>query len=151
MTTSHLFSERLLSIFEEFSLTSTQFADKIGVQKSTLSHLLSNRNKPSLDLLLKIIEHFPALNLYWLADGRMPMYASEKSSIPSSSILDDKPSLEDLDVTTTKDSEYSNENAPSTVAPVFSQNMSKVFSQSSEIDYIVVLYKDGSFKRYKEL
>ncbi|WP_372474840.1 helix-turn-helix domain-containing protein [Capnocytophaga sp. ARDL2] len=72
------FSDRLHKIFETFQLTSSQFAELIGIQKSTVSHLLSNRNKPSLELLLKIIEHYPTLNLYWLADGSQTMFLNEK-------------------------------------------------------------------------
>lgn len=151
MTTTNLFSERLLKIFEDFSLTSTQFADQIGVQKSTLSHLLSNRNKPSLDLLLKIIEHFPTLNLYWLADGSLPIYRSSKSDkLQEADFITQKiPSTESEFYS--KESKNIGESIVKEESPNFSENLLSAFSHSSEIDYIVVLYKDGSFKRYKEL
>jgi transcriptional regulator with XRE-family HTH domain len=46
------------------------FADKIGVQRSSLSHLLSGRNKPSLDFILKILDVFPDVDLYWMINGK---------------------------------------------------------------------------------
>jgi hypothetical protein len=40
------------------------------VQRSSLSHLLSGRNKPSLDFILKIVDVFPDVDLYWILNGR---------------------------------------------------------------------------------
>jgi predicted transcriptional regulator len=53
------FIKRLEIILDYYSLNASSFADKIGVQRSSLSHLLSGRNKPSLDFILKILEVFP--------------------------------------------------------------------------------------------
>ena len=55
--------ERLEKIFTELNLTPSMFADQIGVQRSSISHLLSGRNKPSLDLILKIFNTFPQIDL----------------------------------------------------------------------------------------
>jgi len=63
------FNERLLYIFEKFSLNASTFADKIGVQRSSMSHILSGRNKASLDFILKIYDAFPQINLAWLTLG----------------------------------------------------------------------------------
>jgi len=52
-------------------LSASQFADTIGVQRSSLSHVLSGRNKPSLDFLSKIIKHFPKVNASWLITGEV--------------------------------------------------------------------------------
>ena len=58
INTDH-FVKRLETIFEYYGLTASLFADKINVQRSSISHLLSGRNKPSLDFILKVIENFP--------------------------------------------------------------------------------------------
>ena len=50
------FIKRLELILEYYGLNASAFADKIGVQRSSLSHLLSGRNKPSLDFILKIMD-----------------------------------------------------------------------------------------------
>ena len=49
---------RIKKIIEDNNLTNSEFAEKIGVPKSTLSHLHYERNKPSLDLITKISENF---------------------------------------------------------------------------------------------
>ena len=51
------FIKRLEKILDYYSLTASSFADKIGVQRSSMSHLLSGRNKPSLDFILKILAY----------------------------------------------------------------------------------------------
>jgi transcriptional regulator with XRE-family HTH domain len=61
-------TENLLSVLKLYCyyyLNASAFADKIGVQRSSLSHLLSGRNKPSLDFILKIVDVFPDVDLYW--------------------------------------------------------------------------------------
>ena len=52
---------RIKKIIEDSNLTNSEFAEKIGVPKSSISHLLSERNKPSLDLITKISENFEKL------------------------------------------------------------------------------------------
>ena len=63
------FIKRLEFIMDHFGLSASSFADKVSVQRSSISHLLSGRNKPSLDFVMKVLDIFPELNLYWLLDG----------------------------------------------------------------------------------
>lgn len=53
-----------------YQLSAASFADSIGVQRSSISHLLSGRNKPSLEFVLKVVKTFPEVNLYWLLNGK---------------------------------------------------------------------------------
>ncbi|MCF6170378.1 MAG: helix-turn-helix domain-containing protein [Bacteroidales bacterium] len=64
---------RIKQLLEKKKLTAAQFAGEVGVQRSAVSHLLSGRNKPSLDFILKIKNRFPEVNLDWLllGDGKM--------------------------------------------------------------------------------
>lgn len=64
-----LIQDRVKLIMKANSLTASQFADQIGIKRSNLSHVLSGRNKPSLDFLSKIISHFPNVNASWLITG----------------------------------------------------------------------------------
>jgi transcriptional regulator with XRE-family HTH domain len=66
-----LIQERLQLILKMHSITPSSFADKLGVQRSNVSHVLSGRNKPSLDFLEKIVTHFPRVNAHWLITGVM--------------------------------------------------------------------------------
>ncbi len=62
-------SERILLILQESNLPPGDFAERIGIPRSTLSHIQSGRNKPSLDLVLKIKESFPEYRWDWLLSG----------------------------------------------------------------------------------
>lgn len=66
--------ERLLQLLDLEHLTPSKFADLIGVQRSSVSHILSDRNKPSFDFLQKTLKTFPGLNAEWLMLGEGPMY-----------------------------------------------------------------------------
>lgn len=63
--------DRVAMIIKANNLSASQFADKIGVQRSSLSHVLNGRNKPSLDFLSKIITSFPKVNASWLITGEV--------------------------------------------------------------------------------
>lgn len=64
-----LINDRIRLILKANNLTSSEFADKIGVKRSNLSHVLSGRNKPGLEFLSKVIESFPNVNASWLITG----------------------------------------------------------------------------------
>jgi transcriptional regulator with XRE-family HTH domain len=67
-----LIQERLQLILKMHNLTPSAFADQIGVQRSNVSHVISGRNKPSLDFLEKILKTYPRVNANWLVTGVMP-------------------------------------------------------------------------------
>ncbi|UYW02202.1 helix-turn-helix transcriptional regulator [Flavobacterium agricola] len=76
------FTKRLEQLFNFYELTPSTFADKIGVQRSSVSHLLSGRNKPSLDFVLKVQDSFSDLDLNWLLHGNGNMLTSAFASTP---------------------------------------------------------------------
>lgn len=118
MVNTAAFKERLEQILSHYEMTASAFADAIGVQRSSISHLLSGRNKPSLDFVLKVVREFPEVNLYWLLNGKGIFPESE---IPPSE--DEYNALPEM---------RKGDPAPTT----------------SEIESIVVLYKDGRFRKY---
>lgn len=61
--------ERLELIMRCYNLTPSQFADKTGIQRASVSHILSGRNKASLEVMLKIYDAFPSLDMKWLMTG----------------------------------------------------------------------------------
>lgn len=62
---------RIQMIMRMNNLNASQFADKIGVQRSSISHIISGRNKPSLDFLQKTLDKFPRVNADWLITGKV--------------------------------------------------------------------------------
>jgi transcriptional regulator with XRE-family HTH domain len=60
---------RVKKIISANGLTSSSFADKIGVPRSSISHVLSGRNNPSLDLIIKILQSFDGISANYLLSG----------------------------------------------------------------------------------
>lgn len=63
------FADRIKKIIDYHQFSASSFADKIGVQRSSISHILSGRNKPSLDFIMKICETFSEVDIEWLVNG----------------------------------------------------------------------------------
>lgn len=62
--------ERIELLMKCYGLTPSQLADRTGIQRASVSHIISGRNKPSLEVLQKIYEAFPELDLGWLMTGK---------------------------------------------------------------------------------
>jgi transcriptional regulator with XRE-family HTH domain len=69
--------DRIAHIIRAKNLTAAEFAVRLGIQPSNVSHLLSGRNNPSLDFVKKLKETFPEYNLDWIIMGVGPMTVSE--------------------------------------------------------------------------
>ncbi|MBT4314093.1 MAG: helix-turn-helix transcriptional regulator [Flavobacteriaceae bacterium] len=126
------FLKRLESLMENNHLNATAFAEKIDVQRSSVSHILSKRNKPSLEFILKINEHFEEADLEWLLLGekqdqeKHPTLLKEKVEVSEIDAIEHKTKYE-----ITQGMSQKNEN-----------------SNTDEISQIIQLYKDGSFRTY---
>ncbi len=116
------FIERLERLLGYYSLSASAFADRIQVQRSSMSHLLSGRNKPSLDFVLKVIKAFPEVNLYWLLNGKGSFPSTPKNTLTSP----------------TPASISKSKQTVTTSAP----------SPEKTIEKIIIFYSDGSFKSY---
>lgn len=82
------FVNRLKKVMEHHQLTASNFADTVEVQRSSISHILSGRNKPSLDFILKVTSKFPDVDIYWLLNGKgtFPKNVKSITPTPSSSV-----------------------------------------------------------------
>ena len=119
MVNTSEFTARLKKVMEFHQLTASLFADKIAVQRSSISHILSGRNKPSLDFILKVTGTFKDVDIYWLLNGKgsFPKVKEIKQNTPTPPLLRSKES-----------------NFP--------------ISSSKKIQRIVVFYSDGTFEEY---
>ncbi|MFL1012894.1 helix-turn-helix domain-containing protein [Flavisericum labens] len=119
------FTKRLRNIMEYYGESASSFAEKIGVQRSSISHILSGRNKPSLDFILKVLSSFPEVDLYWLFNGR--------GNFPS----ENKNEIADKEVKT------------STSQNSIIENLKVKNSNGKTIERIVIFYSDGTFKNFQ--
>lgn len=85
MVNAEEFVKRLEQILQFYGLSASIFAERVGVQRSSLSHLLSGRNKPSLDFVMKICDEFSEVDLYWFlrGEGQFPKSGNKDVSLPS--------------------------------------------------------------------
>jgi len=141
------FVKRLETILDYYGLNASAFADKIGVQRSSMSHLLSGRNKPSLDFVMKILEVFPDVDLYWILIGRgnFPKSNDEDFEIPQSStpIQFNQNSGADLFSSVEINEEEKRETKKASAPKNTNINL-----EDDEIEKIVLFYKNGTFKAY---
>ena len=82
--------DRIEYLMNLYGLTPSQFSDKTGIQRASVSHILSNRNKPSLEILLKIYHAFEGVELAWLVagEGNPPTLSSENADIQEADATD---------------------------------------------------------------
>ncbi len=81
---------RIILLLKTQDLTSSQFADEIGVQRSSISHILSGRNNASLEFVTKILKRFPDLNSDWLIFGKGAMYRESNAALADKLALTDE-------------------------------------------------------------
>lgn len=134
MITVDDFSNRLKILMETHELSAALLAEEIGINRSTLSHLLSGRNKPSLDLIVKLNQRFPEYSLSWLILGKED---SNDTPPPSSPKIDS--------------SESSLEKTIQTQSSKTQKNTVESNIVDTSIERIVIFYADGTFKAYQNV
>lgn len=157
MVNSESFIKRLEYLLDYYSLSASGFADKIGVQRSSLSHLLSGRNKPSLDFVMKINKIFKEVDLYWILNGEGNFLKSENLISNSRNKIELK---QQTDLAPDKNKIQENlfsenktntvENAVFTNKNFENQNTSSssIEKKTAEIERIIIFYKNGSFTEH---
>ena len=130
--------QRLKEFIDEKELSVLSFSEKVGIQRSSLSHLFSGRNKPSIDLLLKIKKQYPDIDLDWLISGQ----AIKKEAYTNSA----SEKSDELQVTNVN-KEVLKTNIQSIRTDEEALGSKK--TSSSQIERIIIFNKNGSFNEYK--
>lgn len=140
MVNSVDFTKRLEKILLHYGLSATAFSEKIAFNRSTISHLLSGRNKPSLEFVMKVVKTFEEVDLYWLLNGKGTFPSTSNSQVPISEISKND------DVVLPPISAKAEHVVKTNSVPTQISEASK--KQHPAIDRIVIFYADGSFKEY---
>ena len=142
-------NDKIKQILIDKSISPSHFADEIGVQRSSVSHILAGRNKPSLDIVQKIIRRYPDLGMEWIMDeeelpGIEPDRSEknqeatrQESKIRPSSIPLELPEKEESYVGPVQRNLEAKENGRE--IPEIGQKT---------IERILIFYSDGTFKQY---
>lgn len=168
------FNDRITKVMEHSALTPADFAEEIGVQRSSISHIISGRNKPSLDFITKIKTAFPKFEWNWLITGEGEMLISDKVAEPieerPETVEKKKQSLPDLfslindenfGVTESEDKIEKPKRRDSNISlPLAEKNIlsdsqpleksvQKQDSNKKNVKRIVFFYEDGTFETFE--
>lgn len=122
------FLKRLEQLMENHQLNAAAFAEKIGVQRSSVSHILSRRNKPSLEFILKVQAEFTEADFDWLLLG-----ARKKSSPTSNQLLVDQGKVDELE-------------ADKSINPPQKSIPTSLDVFDTEVLQIIQTYRNGTFR-----
>jgi DNA-binding XRE family transcriptional regulator len=144
---------RIKEVMAKEGYTPSTFADKIDVKRATITHILSGRNNPSLDVVKKILETFPAINSEWLLFGKQPIYRNKKVRIepdlfaenPINPVNNPTPIPEKIKEIKVKPVESIPEGTMN--QEIKPQNLIPVYS-AKKIDKIMILYSDRTFENF---
>ena len=102
-------NDRFTKILEYSGFTASEFADEIDVQRSSISHIISGRNKPSLEFIVKIKNRFPEISWDWIILGQGEMLQNNSALSTSESKLNLEEENSSPDLFTLIDEDYKNE------------------------------------------
>ena len=155
------FIERLNKIIDYYKLKPSEFAEEIKVPRSSVSHILSMRNNPSLDFIMNIKHRFPDLEWSWLIEGKGNMLlpsstfhnkfidnsATNLSTIELTGNISDNPILRENEI-----KEYTpEENILSDSQQLeFENNISlSTNNEENKIKRIIIFYENGKFESFE--
>lgn len=167
--------DRLAQFLRSEGLTAVKFAEIMEVQPSSISHLLSGRNKPNFEFISRLLLRFPALNPNWIINGVGDVYKCKDNAdelnitnINRREITDvNKGNLTDVnndfskiqqgDIFDNKSDEHSTSNTSKEVTDVTNIEMESAISLVPDVDRdtrksisrIIIFYTDGSFDEYR--
>ncbi len=155
--------DRITLIIKIKNLTASKFADEIRVQRSSISHILSGRNKPSLELIQKILKKYPDIRTDWLLNGIGQITkVADIEKVTQTSIFDDDEKVDEnyLDDDISQINPKSAHKIPDNKQieeNKIEENIKKLATNSSEsstftkkksVERIVIFFKDKTFQEY---
>ncbi len=144
-------NERIREFLISENKSSAQLAEEIGVQPSGISHILSGRNNPSLDFVVKMLEKYPFLSTDWLLFGKGAMYREESHQKPDQTLFENVPNIQNDNNRTQHEvtlNENLHDNKPS------GGNVNSIISSGSGnntksiVKKIVWFYDNNTFEEY---
>ena len=135
--------DRLVQLLEREQLSSSRFADIIGVQRSSVSHIVSGRNNPSFDFLQKTLSAFPGLRAEWLLLGKGNMFENE-AGVFTGNLFDQVPRSSPEPRAKPQSIPEEEEEAPAQLKnqPVLGDDRERSILQ------VMILYSDGTFRSF---
>ncbi len=150
--------DRLNKLLISEKLNPSKFAELIGVQRSSISHMLSGRNKPSFDVIQLILRKFSSINPEWLIMGTGEMYKKsiQTNLFDQANVFSEKPSNE-----FNKYAENENKSISNSKKTVLENKSDQSIAESTQtllpekaindkkVDRVVIFYSDKTFTEYR--
>jgi len=149
-----IMKERLIKFMETEKITSAELADNLGVQRSSISHLLAERNKPSYDFINRFLNTFPYVNAEWFITGKGVMYKKVKQASLFEEFEDKEKGKLAKDTTTEKEvgkQEYSGKTVKQSEIrkPIdYERQSESTRKYEGKIIRVIVFYDNGTFEAY---
>lgn len=149
--------DRIRIIMEREKVPPRVFAETIGVQQSTLSHILNDRNKPSLEVVMKVHQTYNYVNLGWLLYGKGEMMAASDDAISSTSGGDYQPSLFDENPLKSSQRTIASENpkemalgtVENTTKEIVKQEIRYIEKPARKITEIRIFFDDNTYETFR--
>jgi transcriptional regulator with XRE-family HTH domain len=146
--------ERIAQIIQSEGVTAAQFAEKIGISASSLSHILSGRNNPSLEVVMKIHKTFEDINLNWLlyGEGEMsmdPESTEESPNIASISMSENGEFLPDGQTGTENRKEMPFQTAQLPIKEVVREEVKYIEKPAKKITEIRIFFDNGTYETFR--
>jgi DNA-binding XRE family transcriptional regulator len=144
---------RIFTFIENQQLTPTEFADKIGVSRASISSIKTGRTQPTLSLVEKIKHHFPDVDINWLIFGEGDAPSKIKTEYTDNLLFNDSGQVEAKDSSIANDYEaiYIAE-SPNKIEEktIISDIPTSKENQNKSIKKVILLYDDGSFEEFSK-
>ncbi len=139
--------ERLLEFLKAENKSSAQLAEEIGVQPSGISHILSGRNNPSLDFVLKMLARYEFISTDWLMFGRGKMYRDQQMQSLFDEDRQADPAAADSQGQSRTDKSQAEDVHPE---PDLFRDIPSIQSGKGRpaVSRIVIFYEEGTFSEY---
>lgn len=150
--------DRIDNLMEMLGMSATQFAQTVGIQRSTLQHILNGRNEPSLNVVKSIHDALPDVNLEWLLYGNGNPFKSNNKDVND----DDYPLFRNVENSVFRtdagaEAEFSSHEAsgkpPKTRKKAENKTVNNEITlqkdeQPMRVKEIVVFYEDGTYQKF---
>jgi transcriptional regulator with XRE-family HTH domain len=138
---------RILEFLKAENKSSAQFAEEIGVQPSSISHIISGRNNPSLDFVMKMLTKYPSLSTDWLLFGKGLMYREPQLN----SLFNNRSDIDYNEVKDLQENSINNNLLVSNSKPITDSGTltdRRLKSDINKTKRIVCFFEDNTFKEY---
>jgi transcriptional regulator with XRE-family HTH domain len=142
-------TQRLKMILSYYQLNSADFSNKVGVQKSSISHLLSGRNKPSFDFINKLAVAFDEINIEWFVTGKGEML-KESSSNDANSDKDGSKIIKHASNIQHNDDDAHLKHENENIKNHNSQKLDDNSPINNDVNSVLLIYNDDTFKVLKQ-